>query len=140
MKVPHLRAVSAAVSALLILAASGADAQRIPAGGFRSAPPSHHGMHGFKGGFFPFFPYEREVVYVVEREVVRDDPPAEKPAAVEPPAPPRKPFVIGRSYSSLPGGCMKLIDEGVSYYNCSGEWYRQVGAGRGAQYKAVAQP
>ena len=129
----------AAMSALLILAASGADAQRLPTGGFRSAPPPQRGMHGFHGGFFPFFPYDRETVYIVEREVVRDDPPAQKQAA-EPPAPPRELYVIGRSYSSLPGGCMKLIDEGVSFYNCSGDWYRQVGAGRGARYRAVAQP
>jgi YHS domain-containing protein len=31
---------------------------------------------------------------------------------------------------------MKMIDGGVSYYHCSGEWYRQVGG----EYRAVAQP
>ena len=35
---------------------------------------------------------------------------------------------------------MKLIDGGVSYYHCSGEWYRQVGSGSAVQYKAVAAP
>ena len=124
------------MSALLVLAAAGAHAQPLPPGGFRSPPPPrpHGGFHGgFHGGIFVI---EREVVHVIEREVVRDTP-AGPPA---PPAPPREPYVIGRSYSSLPGGCMKMIDNGISYYNCSGEWYRQVLAGAGAQYKAVAQP
>ena len=41
-------------------------------------------------------------------------------------APPRKPYVIGNSYASLPGGCMKMIEEGAHYYYCGGgEWYRQ---------------
>ena len=72
-------------------------------------------------------------------EVVRDEP---APTRADPPPPPepRKPYVIGRSYSSLPGGCMKLIQDGSSYYYCDGGWYRQLGAGRSAQYKAVARP
>ena len=78
---------------------------------------------------------EREYVPVVEREVVREVTIAEPPAAAPPP--PRKPYVIGRNYSSLPGACMKIIEDGASYFYCSGEWYRQVGAG---QYRAVASP
>ena len=54
--------------------------------------------------------------------------------------PPREPYVLGKSYASLPGGCMKMIEDSVSYYLCSGEWYRQVGGGRSAKYKAVAKP
>jgi hypothetical protein len=34
---------------------------------------------------------------------------------------------------------MKMIEDGASYYYCSGEWYRQMGAGRSATYKAVAK-
>jgi len=63
--------------------------------------------------------------------VVPDPPP---PA---PPPPPRKPYVVGRTYDALPGGCMKLIQDGGSYYLCSGEWYRPLGGGR---YLAIAQP
>ena len=85
----------------------------------------------FNGGFILV---EREYVPVVEREVVREVTVAEPPAAAPPP--PRKPYVIGRNYSSLPGGCMKIIEDGASYFYCSGEWYRQVGA----QYLAVAMP
>jgi hypothetical protein len=44
--------------------------------------------------------------------------------------------VIGASYASLPGGCMKWIEGGASYYYCGGEWYRQLGK----QYRAVARP
>ena len=69
--------------------------------------------------------------------------PPPPPAAVPLPqgggAKERKPYVIGASYDSLPGSCMKLIEEGVSFYYCSGEWYRQVGEGRGATYRAVAR-
>ena len=32
---------------------------------------------------------------------------------------------------------MKLIEEGSSFYYCSGEWYRQVAA---RSFKAVAKP
>ena len=48
----------------------------------------------------------------------------------------RKPYAVGSSYSSLPSGCMKLIEDGASYYFCGGEeWYRLVGK----QYRAVAR-
>ena len=86
---------------------------------------------GFGNGVFVV---DREVPVYVDREV-----PVPVPVAVEPPAPavPREAYVIGKTYASLPQSCMKLIEEGVSFYYCSGEWYRQVGEGRGAMYKAV---
>ena len=132
-----------AASAALIFAASAAEAQRRPVGGgFRSPPPAHHGgMHGKHGrhGFvFPVFLVERQAPVIIEREVVREVPVVVEPPP--PPPPPREPYVLGKSYASLPGGCMKMIEEGASYYLCSGEWYRQVGSGRSAKYKAVAQP
>ena len=106
-------------------------------------PPSmfggsfHTGHHGFPG----LIVVEREVPVVVEREVVVNDTPP--PQAVPLPqgggAKERKPYAIGATYASLPGGCMKLIEDGVSFYYCSGEWYRQVGEGRSATYKAVAR-
>lgn len=138
MKMLHQLALSAVLSAVLIFAASEADAQsRVVIGGW-SGPPRHgggglHGKHGF-GGFFAFPGYvvEREVVHVIEREVPVELPPPPE----EPPPPPREPYVLGKTYASLPGGCMKMIEEGASFYLCSGEWYRQVGK----QYKAVAQP
>ena len=135
MRVLHFVAGGAAAAGLLILAASPAYAQHVTVGGW-SAPPRQHG--GFRGGHgfnVQFFWDDREVV-VVEREVVREVP-AAPPPPPEPPAPPRKPFVIGSTYASLPGGCMKLIEGGASYYYCSGDWYRQLGRD---QYRAVAQP
>ena len=100
---------------------------------------SWEGKHRFHGGFGNVWIVEREVPIIDEREVVREKP-AEQPVAVAAPVAPRKPYVIGSTYASLPSGCMKLIDGGVSYYYCSGEWYRQMGGGRDAQYRAVAQP
>jgi len=137
----------AAACALLILGASAASAQQpagggvtLPGIGVRSPHPESivHGSPGFHG-FFPGFIIQREYVPVIEREIIREVP-AAAPAPAAPPPPPRKAYVLGRSYSSLPGGCMKLIQDGGSYYYCSGEWYREVGAGSAAQYKAVAQP
>jgi hypothetical protein len=107
-----------------------------------SPPPSAQRMHGPRDfhGFPIFLPgfvwLEREYVPVIEREVVREIP-AEQPAPPTPPPPPRKPYVIGRSYSSLPGTCMKMVEKGAAYFLCNGEWYRQVGS---RQYKAVARP
>lgn len=135
MKGTHLLGLSAAMSALLILAASKTDAQGHPAGqGPRNSIPSHHGgnMHGLSSGIFVV---EREVPVIVEKEVVREKP-AEPPVAVAPPEP-RKPYVIGSTYASLPAGCMKMIDGGATYYYCDGDWYQQVGDGRSATYKAV---
>lgn len=126
--------MKAVLSALLILAASGAGAQSLPPGGFRSPPPPapHGGFHGFPGAFFPI---ENDVVYV-DREVIREVPVA-APAPPAPPPPPRKPWSLGASYDSLPSGCMKMLSEGVSFYSCSGEWYRQVAA---HSYRAVVAP
>jgi len=135
-KAPRLPAVNAAMCALLVLAAAPAGAQHAPVTSrpWLPPPPPPQGMQGgFNGGFILV---EREYVPVVEREVVREVTVAEPPAAAPPP--PRKPYVIGRNYSSLPPqACMKIIEDGAQYYYCGGEWYRQVGA---AQYKAVARP
>jgi hypothetical protein len=126
------------VSAVLaILTTAQADAQSRPMpGGSRNNfhNPSNHfsweRRHGLHGGFGNIFVVQQEVPVIVEREVVR-----EVPVVVQPAAPaPRKPYVIGNSYASLPGGCMKMIDEGVSYYFCGGgEWYKQTGK----MYRAV---
>ena len=136
MKALHLLAASAAVAGLLIMPAAEARAQEhFVKGGWGNPPrPGGGHGHGMHRGHIPVFLGDREVV--VEREVVREVPPAAPPPPPEPPPPPRKPYVIGASYSSLPGGCMKMIEAGGSYYYCGGEWYRQVGG----QYRAVAQP
>lgn len=153
MKQVHLLAASA----LLVLAASEAAAgERAAGGGLRVTPPSHsnsslrtdmspacrngcfswergrgfHRGHGFGG----FIVVEREVPVIVEREVIVREVAAEPPA---PPPPPREPYVVGRHYASLPGGCMKMIEGAASYYYCGGgEWYRPVGK----QYRAIARP
>ena len=127
----HLLALSAA---LLVLTGSQADAKSPGVGsGFRHLPPP---QPHFGGGFigFPVWGIEREV-HVIEREIIREVPVVVEPPP--PPPPPREPYVIGKSYASLPSGCMKMIEEGASYYLCSGDWYRQVGSGSGVQYKAV---
>jgi hypothetical protein len=146
MKLLHLLAIGAAMAALPILAATDADAQQRAVGGPRITFPSHanhfswEGHHGFHGGVFIV---EREVPIIIEREVVREV------AVTPPPTPPhqgeerkRKPYVIGSTYASLPPqGCMKLIEDGASYYFCGGgDWYRLLGDGRDAKYRAVAKP
>jgi len=141
---------------MLALGASDAAAQQRAASGARISFPSQANLfswergHGFKRGFGGVFVVEQQVPVIVEREA--PPPPAAVPSGrVEPSggrsasghseqaqggakAPPRKPYVIGSTYASLPGGCMKLIDGGVSYYYCDGEWYRQVGD---ANYRAI---
>jgi hypothetical protein len=138
MKAPNLLAVGAAAAAM-IFAASGAEAQQRPIGGAmrNPLPANGSGMHDRHRFFLPFFWVEREGPVIIEREVVREVPVVVEP---KPPAPPREPYKIGASYASLPGGCMKLIEDGASYYLCSGEWYRQVGGGSAVKYKAVARP
>ena len=137
-KYAHLLALTAAASALLIFAATQADAQQRPTTGGRIDLPSRSNHfswergHGFRGGFGGVWVVERDVPVIVEREVVV----REVQAPAEPALPPRDPYVIGKSYASLPGGCMKMIEPGASYYWCSGEWYRQVGK----EYRAVRQP
>ena len=136
MKAFHLTAVTAAMCALLALAPGPAGAQQRPPSASQYSPPPPQGrLHGFR--HFQFF-IEREYVPVYVQGDAGGDTYAEPPAAVPSPPPPapRKPYVIGRSYSSLPGGCLKLIQDGSSYYGCSGEWYRQAGGA----YQAVAQP
>ncbi len=132
---------SIGVAAVLLLASASGGARQLPVGGHRSptpAPHHHGGKPGFRGGF-PIFVIERAPTVIIEREVVRELAAAPEPAP-PPPPPPREPYVIGRSYSSLPGGCMKLIEDGESYYYCGGEWYRQIGGGSRARYQAVARP
>ena len=143
----QLLALSVVSPALLILAASPANAQQQGAygGGPRVTLPSHsnnfswEGKPGFRGGFpGAFYVGDRETVTIIEREVVREVP--AQPAVVVPPPEPRKPYVIGATYASLPGGCMKMIEGVTSYYYCDGEWYRQIAEGRSPAYKAVAKP
>jgi hypothetical protein len=136
---------SAAFAVLMTVAAAGAEAQqRSPPFGARTVPPGHGGrFHGghFKRHRFPaFLLVERAPPVIIEREVVplrqaQDDRVQKEPPPAPPPA--RKPYVVGKTYASLPGGCMKLIEGGASYYYCGGgEWYRLVGK----QYRAVAKP
>ena len=155
-----LLAASMATPSLLIFSAAAADAQQRTSamgGGYGTIPPSYgslppnygnlpsarppghvgrpgrfHGR-GFLGG--GVWVVEREVPVYIEREIIREVP-------IEPPPPPkpREPFVIGKSYASLPGGCMKMIEEGAAYYYCDGDWYQEFGWGRDAKYKGVAQP
>jgi hypothetical protein len=133
-----LLALTAALSAALILAASAAEAEpRTIGSGFRHPiPPQLPVANGFFG--FPGV-YVVERTHVIEREVVKEVPAAPPP---EPPPPPRKPYKLGALYDSLPSPCMKMIDDGgkATYYHCSGEWYRQVGSGRAVQYAAVKAP
>lgn len=129
MKALHL------VAAVLAIAASSAAAQTPANPRFGYARPAPPPLPGPIFGL-PYF-YEPYPV-VIEREVVREVPVLVEPAA--PPPEPREPYVIGKSYASLPGGCLKMIQSGASYFYCSGEWYRQVGEGSGALYKAVAMP
>jgi hypothetical protein len=139
MKASHLLALGAATAAL-IFAASGAEAQQGSIGPAprNPRPGNGGGMHGNHGSFVPFFFVERQAPVVIEREVVREVPVVAEPPPPKPP--PREPYVIGKSYASLPpSGCMKLIEDAVSYYMCSGEWYRQVGNGSAVTYKAVAK-
>jgi hypothetical protein len=140
MKALPLPAVTRAMCALLALAAGAAaraEARGDPNGQQVSPPPPRQHMHRFA---FPFFVVEPQVI--VGREVVHDASPAAPAAPPVPaaPPPPRKPYVLGRSYDRLPGGCMKMIERGTSYFQCSGEWYRQVGGGSGGPYIAVERP
>ena len=111
-----------------------AGAQQRAGGGPRITIPSHSNHfswergHGFKRGFFPVLVVEREVVRVVEVPVAAPPPVAKELGTPNRDVP--KPHVIGKSYASLPDGCMKLIEGGTSYYHCDGEWYRQVGERR----------
>jgi hypothetical protein len=133
MKARHL------LPALLVLAAA-ASANPWP-NGYPTAPaPAEGGMrghHGFGRGGSVIIIEQPPVI--VEREVVREVPVA--PPAPPPPAPaPRKAHVLGRTYASLPPGCMKMIERGAVYFRCSGLWYREVRDEGGGRYRAVAGP
>ncbi len=137
MYTPRPRAAIAAILALLAVPALPAGAQTIGGHAWAPPPPPPPPLGSFNTGGFIIFqepPVVRELVIV-------HDQPAPQPAAVAPPPPPapRKPYVIGRNYSSLPSGCTKLIEDGgnATYFYCGGEWYRQVGA---SQYRAVGRP
>jgi len=103
-----------------------------------SSMPQQHGRfggghghnHGFGSGGFIIYDDEPEVVHDVV--VVHDEAPEPPP----PPPPPRQRWVLGRSYDALPGGCLKMLMGAGSYFDCSGEWYRQVGTG----FQAVRMP
>lgn len=171
-KALHLLAIGVAIAAMPVLAAAEAGAQQRLVGSSGPITPLSHGGHfraglitplshgghfrsghfrrghvrrGHHGGHFKrghvtnFILVEREVPVIVEREVVRE---VVREVAPPAPPPPRKPYVVGRSYASLPGGCMKMIEGGASYYYCGGgEWYRLVGSGAGAvKYRAIAKP
>jgi len=139
-KAVRLAAVMAAICATLELGPAWADGGQ-PGGGLIVSPPPPAAQPGrfspFNGGFFF---YERDYVPVIVQEVVRDEKPAQPPVAAAPAPPPRKPYVIGRTYSSLPSGCLKLIEEGVSYFQCSGQWYRELKGPGDTMYRAVARP
>jgi hypothetical protein len=135
MKVPHL--LVSAAGAALIFAASGAEAQQRPIGGGprNHLPANGDGMHGKPRFVLPFFWVEQQDPVIIEKEVVKEVLVVAEPKP--PPPPPREPYAVGKTYASLPpSGCMKLIEDGASYYLCSGEWYQQVGG----KYKAVAKP
>ncbi len=114
---------------------------------------AHRFRGGFGGGFGNVWIVEREVPVVVRVPVpVPTAPPPQAAAnsgtpnslqcssvsqtdcALRSPIA-RKPYVVGASYASLPGSCMKLIEDGASFYYCSGDWYRQ----EGKSYRAVAR-
>ncbi|HEX8840638.1 MAG TPA: hypothetical protein VF750_09245 [Sphingomicrobium sp.] len=110
-------------------------------GGLGPRGGSHGGFHGgghgggFRHGFIPGLVLYPEPVVVRDVVVVHDRAP-EPPAPPPPPAKPREPYVVGRTYKSLPGGCLKMVQGGASYFRCGGGWYRQVGSG----YRAVSRP
>jgi hypothetical protein len=152
MKGHQLLAVSAAMSALLILAAARADAEERPGidSGFRPSIPARPvapAVPIVPRDFIIVDRYIYDEVRVASDEVTKDKAAPAAPAvaapapaaavAAAPPPPPRKPYAIGNMYSSLPGTCMKLIADGASYYHCDGEWYQLVGSG---EYKAVKAP
>ena len=136
-RLPAMRAARLASIPLLCALAASAHAQSQSPGGPRTGLTRANGggMVPGRGFAVPFWIGEREVVHEVVHEVIREVPAAPPPPA-EPPPSPRKPYVIGASYASLPGGCMKMVEAGGAYFYCSGEWYRQLGAG----YQAVREP
>ena len=49
-------------------------------------------------------------------------------------------IVVGSYYSALPSGCMKVIENGMTYYTCNGYWYQPVYKGSSVTYVVVNQP
>lgn len=146
-KTSEMKAFSIAIGCATLLSVPVA-AQQAPATspfGARSAPRPPDSTFGWdrdhrRHGDFPsFIIVEREVPVIVEREVLVERVAPPPPPAPAPEAAKRKPYAIGASYASLPSrGCMKLIEDGTSYYFCGGaEWYRQIGEGSSASYRAV---
>jgi hypothetical protein len=155
MKALRLQAALAAISALLALAPSGASAQPVTVGGILSPPipgpgngslfptPIPPQVRGSRDGFhrglrhdFPGTVFITEEPDVVHDVYVVHDEPAAAPEPSPPPPAPREPYVIGRTYDALPGGCLKMITGGASYFHCTEGWYREVGS----QYQAVEMP
>lgn len=153
----RLAAAIAAGFALIALAPAGAAAQPVTVGGVLSPPipgpgngslyPTpipqqgmvrgsrdgvHRGLRRGVGG--TVFLYEEP--YAVHDVVVVHDEAAAAPEPPPPPPAPRGPYVIGRTYGSLPAGCLKMVEGGASYFHCSEGWYRQVGT----QFRAVVGP
>jgi hypothetical protein len=158
-----LRLTAAGISVLIALASAGAPAQPAPGTGVLAPPirqpgggslypgngslfptpvPSqgetgsvHRGHRRFDNGVFIYEqPYAVHDVVVVHDEAEAAGEPPPSPPASAPAS--REPYVVGHTYGSLPGGCLKMIEGGASYFHCSEGWYRQVGA----QFRAVAGP
>ena len=130
---PHL--LTAAIFAL----AAQAGANPWPNGFPTAPPPGQGGMHGHHGlGRGGILIIEQPPV-IVEREVVREVP----VAAPAPPAPRlhrrrASPMCWGGRTPRCRSPCMKLVERGAAYFQCSGKWYRSMGAD--GPYRAVARP
>ena len=48
--------------------------------------------------------------------------------------------VMGAYYSSLPSGCVVVMNGGVSYQQCGSNWYQPVYSGSNVQYVVVPSP
>jgi hypothetical protein len=139
-----MKAAPLALIPLLCALAAPGDAQTRSPGGPRTALTRANGggVLPHRGFNIPFFYPEREVIIEPVRqaqdrhEIIREVPLRQAQDTPPEPPPPRKPYVIGASYASLPSGCMKMVEAGGSYFYCGGEWYRQVGSG----YRAVREP
>jgi hypothetical protein len=104
-----------------------------PQGSIRSP---HGGFHGnINQGFNNTFLILEEPRVVHDVIVVHDSPDQSPEPPALPPRP-RETYVLGRTYASLPAGCMKMVERGVAYFQCSGKWYRQLGT----RFKAVPMP
>src|SRR5689334_10103773 len=124
------------MGALVALVPAGVGAQVLPGGGLAGPlypqpgsgslyptpiPPQtgsfgrggHVGGHHRGFGTGGFFLYQEP--YVVHDVVVVHDQPAAAPAPPPPPPEPRRVFVLGKTYDTLPPyGCLKMIEGGSS--------------------------